>query len=182
MVPGSSLEVPEAPWWVVGSPWKLSGGAAASSLEIPKGSHRVLIAPWSLWKVPGRSLDHQMHCFPRNLKGSVPGVPDANLVQLFKSWLGQTFQHQSLESPWTSLEDPWRVPGSSLEVPGGPWWVPGGSLEGPWGSPGRSLEIPKGSHRVLRAPWWSLEGPFIVPGSLNTLFSKESEGFGSRGP
>ena len=33
--------------------------------------------------VPGGSLDHQMLCFPTNLKGSVPGVPDANPVQLF---------------------------------------------------------------------------------------------------
>ena len=86
--------------------------------------------------VPGGSLDHQVLCFPTNLKGSVPRVPDANLVQLFKSSLGQTVQHQSLESLWRSLEDPWRVPGGSLEVPEGPWgstWrVPGASLESPW--------------------------------------------------
>ena len=128
-----------------------------------------------------------MLCFPRNLKGSVPGVPDANLVQLFKSLLGQAFQHQSLESPWTSLEDPWRVPGSSLEVPGGPWWVPGGSLEGPWNLPGGpwripggSLEAPWSSLRVpggsLGGPWRSLEGPWRVPGGpwgslMQTLFS-----------
>ena len=34
-----------------------------------------------------------MLCFPKNLKDSVPGVPDANPVQLFKSSLGQAFQH-----------------------------------------------------------------------------------------
>ena len=97
-------------------------------------------APWrsleDTWKVPGRSLevpeDPEMLCFPRNLKGSVPGVPDANLVQLFKSLLGLAFEH---------LEDPWRVPGGSLEVPEGPWGsleVPGESLEGPWRLPGSS--------------------------------------------
>jgi hypothetical protein len=94
--------------------------------------------------VPGGSLDHQVLCFPTNLKGSVPRVPDANLVQLFKSSLGQTFQHQSLESLWRSLEDPWRVPGGSLEVPEAPWWVPGG----PWRVPGGSLEAPWRSPRV----------------------------------
>ena len=52
-VPGSSLEVPGGPWWVPGGPWR----------------------------VPGGPLDHQMVCFSKNLKGSVPGVPDANLVQ-----------------------------------------------------------------------------------------------------
>ena len=62
--------------------------------------------------VPGGSLDHQVLCFPTNLKGSVPRVPDANLVQLFKSSLGQAFQHQSLESLWRSLEDPWRARGA----------------------------------------------------------------------
>jgi hypothetical protein len=68
-----------------------------------------------------------MHCFPKNLKDSVPGVPDVNPVQLFKSSLGLAFQH---------LEAPWRVPGGSLEVPEGPWGVPGGSLERPWKAPG----------------------------------------------
>jgi hypothetical protein len=79
------------------APWR--------SLRVPGG---YLEGPWS---VPGEPQDHQMHCFPRNLKGSVPGVPDANLVQLFKSSLGLAFQH---------LEDPWRVPGRSLGVPEGP--------------------------------------------------------------
>jgi hypothetical protein len=79
------------------APWR--------SLRVPGG---YLEGPWS---VPGRPLDHQMHCFPMNLKGSVPGVPDANLVQLFKSSLGLAFQH---------LEDPWRVPGRSLGIPEGP--------------------------------------------------------------
>ena len=41
-------------------------------------------------------------------------------------------------------------------------------LEGPW-------------NRGLRAPWRSLEGSWSAPGSPNALFSKESEGFGSRG-
>ena len=108
-------------------------------------------APWrsleDTWKVPGRSLevpeDPEMLCFPRNLKGSVPGVPDANLVQLFKSLLWRV-PGGSLEvpegpwGPWRSLENPWRVPGGSLEVPEGPWGsleVPGGSLEGPWRAP-----------------------------------------------
>ena len=65
--------------------------------------------------VPGGSLDHQMLCFPKKLKDSVPGVPDANPVQLFKSCLGLAFQQ---------LEDPWRLPG-------GPWVAPGrpGSVE-----------------------------------------------------
>ena len=90
--------------------------------------------------VPGGSLDHQVLCFPTNLKGSVPRVPDANLVQLFKSSLGQAFQHQSLESPWRSLEDPWRLPGGSLELRAAPWWVPGS----PWSVPGGSLGVPGG--------------------------------------
>ena len=49
--------------------------------------------------VPGGSLDHQMLGFPTNLKGSVPGVPDANPVQLFKSSLGQAFQHHWFGTP-----------------------------------------------------------------------------------
>jgi hypothetical protein len=110
-VPGRSLEVPEGPWGIPGGPWRIPG----ASLEAPWESQRFPGVPGryleGAWRAPGEPLDHQMHCFPRNLKGSVPGVPDANPVQLFKSSLGLAFQH---------LEDPWRVPGGSLGVPEGP--------------------------------------------------------------
>ena len=113
--------------------------------------------------VSGGSLDHQKPCFPKNLKGSVPGIPDANLVQLFKSLLGQAFQQQSLESPWRSLEDPWRVPGRTLEVREASWQVPGG----PWRCPGESLPAlwrsPRVPTSVLKeVPGRSLEGPWIT--------------------
>jgi hypothetical protein len=119
--------------------------------------------------VPGGSLDHQVLCFPTNLKGSVPRVPDANLVQLFKSSLGQAFQHQSLESLWRSLEDPWRIPGGSLEapwrflrLPGGSLEVPGGSLGDPWRLPGHPQGFPQGPESALEVPGGSLEGPWIT--------------------
>ena len=102
------------------STWRIPGGsldAPWGSLRVPKGSLEVrgesLEGPWRLpgsprgslgvpggtWRVPGGPLDHQMLCFPMNLKSSVPGVPDANPVQLFKSSLGQTFQHHWFGTP-----------------------------------------------------------------------------------
>ena len=98
-IPGGSLEVPEgpwgAPWRSLESPWRVPGGPLGIP-EGPWGPWRYLEGPW---RVPGGPLDHQMLCFPRNLKGSVPGVPDANPVQLFKSLLGQTFQHHWFGTP-----------------------------------------------------------------------------------
>ena len=88
-----------SPWNHSGGPWRIPGG----SLEAPWKSQRVPGSPWRYlegpWKFSGGPLDHQMPCFPRNLKGSVPGVPDTNPVQLFKSSLGQTFQHHRFGTP-----------------------------------------------------------------------------------
>ena len=77
--------------------------------EVPRGP----------WRVPGGPLDHQMLCFPMNLKSSVPGVPDANLVQLFNNRWDNRFSTIGLGPHRFAAWAKHYVSGSSNEGPRG---------------------------------------------------------------
>ena len=124
------LEVPEAsldgPWGGPGGPWRVPGRSLVASLEVPGRS------------VPGGTLDHQMLCFPGNLKGPrcKPCSVHFSSVQLFEALLRLPFPWRCPKVPCQSLRD-------SLTS-----MHPGSSLGLLWRSAARTKSNQRGGHKT----------------------------------